>query len=269
MAATMSDYMEVCEVAVRAGATAVQQWIDRFKVREKGPADLVTEADFASQETIRKTIHDHFPDHYLLGEEDPQDAQLGAQAEFRWIADPLDGTTNYVHRVPHYSVSLALEHRGELLVGAVYDPTHDECFTAAAGQSAFLNGQRIRTSAVSDLSSALAVVGFPPKAKRSSPDVAVFLEALERCQAIRRTGSAALNLCYLAAGRFDVYWSYSTKIWDVAAGALIVREAGGEITAPSGGEFVLQEARFLAAANPRLHAELRAMAARVTSQLPG
>ena len=217
----MSEYMEVCEAAVRAGGAVVQQWVGRFEVREKGPADLVTEADMASQEAIRELIVDHFPDHFLIGEEDSGVEEEAGEAEFRWIADPLDGTTNYVHRMPHYSVSLALEHRGRVLVGAVYDPTRDECFTAAAGQGAFLNGERIQSSRVSDLAGSLAVVGFPPNARRGSPDLAVFLEILDKCQAIRRTGSAALNLCYLAAGWFDVYWSYSTKIWDVAAGAWI------------------------------------------------
>lgn len=237
-------------------------WIDRFEVREKGPADLVTQADFASQEAIRKTILDAFPDHCLLGEEDPDTGNSRPRAEYRWIADPLDGTTNYVHRVPHYSVSLALERNGQLLTGAVYDPVRGECFTAAAGGGALLNGRPIRTSEVSDLSAALAAIGFPPAAGRDSPDVAVFLQALDKCQAMRRTGCSSLNLCYLAAGRFDAYWSFSTKIWDVAAGVLIVREAGGTVTAPDGGEFILDHAHFLAAANRPLHAQLRQLVGR-------
>ena len=157
-----------------------------------------------------------------------------ARAEYRWIVDPLDGTTNFVHGVPHYCVSLALERNGELLVGAVYDPLLEECFTAAAGQGAWLNGRPIHTSQVSLLSEALAAVGFPPKVTRDSPDLLLFLEMVCRCQAIRRTGSSALNLCYLAAGRFDLYWSYSTNIWDVAAGVLILREAGGHDNIPRG-----------------------------------
>ncbi len=255
------DYMAVCEKAARAGGAVVQQWVDRFDAREKGPADLVTQADLASQEAIRQTVLESFPDHSLLGEEDDNTVATGERTEFRWIADPLDGTTNYVHRVPHYSVSLAMERNGELLVGVVYDPVCDDCFSAVAGEGARLNGCPIHTSEVCEMSQALAVVGFPPDARRDSPDVRVFLEALERCQAIRRTGSAALNLCYLAAGRFDVYWSFSTKIWDVAAGVLIVREAGGEVTASDGGEFVLEDADFLAAANRPLLVELRELVA--------
>ena len=158
--------------------------------------------------------------------------------------------------MPHYCVSLALERQGELIVGAVFDPVLDECFTAAAGQGAWLGGRPIHTSPVSALGDALAAVGFPPGAGRDCPDLLLFLEMLPRCQAIRRTGSSALNLCYVAAGRFDLYWSFSTRIWDVAAGALILREAGGCISSPTGGPFALEEAHFLAAANPTLHAQL-------------
>jgi len=259
----MSDYTTICEKAVRSGGATVLDWIGRIEAREKGPADLVTEADFASQEVVRKIIADVFPDHSLLGEEEDQGAPFSeTETEYRWILDPLDGTTNFVHRVPHFSVSLALERHGELLVGAVYDPTRDECFSAAAGQGAYLNGQPIRTSQVFEMSEALAAVGFPAGKCRNSPDLAVFLEAVDVCQAIRRTGSSALNLCYVAAGRFDVYWGFSTKIWDVAAGTLIVREAGGTVTSPDGGPFVLDDASFLAAANQRLHGQLRELVAR-------
>jgi myo-inositol-1(or 4)-monophosphatase len=261
------EYMRVCEAAVRAGGQVVQDWAGRFDVRKKGPADLVTQADFASQEIVRKTVLAAFPDHCLLGEEYEPTCGAGvspakaagtaaAQSQYRWIVDPLDGTTNYVHGVPHYCVSLALERNGRLLVGAVYDPILDECFTAIEGAGARLNGRPIHTSGVSALSEALAAVGFPPNVPADAPDLRVFLEMLPRCQAIRRTGSSALNLCYIAAGRFDLYWSYSTRIWDVAAGVLIVREAGGRVTSPDGGEFLLEEARFLAAATPELHARL-------------
>ncbi len=236
-----SDYLRVCEEAVRAGGQVIQDWVGRVEVRRKGPADLVTQADLCSQETIRRLVLGAFPDHCLLGEETSEQAPCppGTRAEFRWIVDPLDGTTNYVHGVPHYCVSLALERQGELITGAVFDPVLDECFTAAASQGAWLNGRAIRTSRVSALGDALAAVGFPPGAGRDCPDLLLFLEMLPHCQAIRRTGSAALNLCYVAAGRFDLYWSFSTHVWDVAAGALILREAGGCISSPSGGPFNL------------------------------
>jgi myo-inositol-1(or 4)-monophosphatase len=281
----MSDYdsqfLRVCEEAVRAGGRVVQDWAGRFDVRKKGPADLVTQADLASQQVVREIVLGAFPDHSFLGEEAEPSCGAGvspaplclpgvspahaagtaapqaASSEYRWIVDPLDGTTNYVHGVPHYCVSLGLERQGRLLVGAVYDPLLDECFTAAAGCGARLNGRPIRASAVSTLSEALAAVGFPPNVQPDAPDLRLFLEMLPRCQAIRRTGSSALNLCYLAAGRFDLYWSYSTRIWDVAAGVLILREAGGCVTSPDGGEFVLDQAQFLAAATPELHTQAR------------
>ena len=260
----MLDYARVCEKAARAGGAAVQSWVGRIDVREKGPADLVTQADLASQEAIRDTLLRAFPGHSLLGEEqDPAAATPPQRTEYRWIADPLDGTTNFVHGVPHYSVSLALERHGELLVGAVYDPVRNECFTAIAGEGACLDGRPIRTSNIRELSGALAAVGFPARTPPDCPDLLVFLAALEPCQAIRRTGSTALNLCYLAAGRFDVYWSFSARIWDVAAGVLLVREAGGVVTSPDGGPFLLEEAQFLAAANGQLHARLRELVSRV------
>jgi myo-inositol-1(or 4)-monophosphatase len=259
----MDDYLKTCEKAVRDAGATIQQWLGRTSVRHKGPADLVTEADLAAQEVIRSTVLGAYPDHFLLGEEGPHPDETAPRATFRWIADPLDGTTNFVHRVPHYAVSLALEHDGRVLVGAVYDPTRGECFTAAAGRGAALNGQPIHVSDVAALSDALAATGFPAKVTRDSLDLRVFLEAVFHSQAVRRTGSAALNLCYLAAGRFDVLWAFSTKIWDVAAGTLLVREAGGVVTSPAGGPFVLDDARYIAAANPTLHRELRKLVERV------
>lgn len=232
----------------------------RVAVREKGRADLVTEADLAAQEIVTQRIRAAFPDHVILGEEDARPAVRG-DSEFRWLVDPLDGTTNYVHQVPHFCVSLALEQAGRLVVAAVYNPVAEECFTAVAGAGARLNARPIHTSGVWRPYEALASVGFPAEVKRDSPDLVVFLEAVKHCQAIRRTGSAALNLCYVASGRFDACWGYSTKPWDIAAGVLLIREAGGMVTAPDGGEFALESGQFLAAATPRLHAELRSMVA--------
>ena len=238
--------------------------IGRVNVREKGRSDLVTEADVASEETVRRTILAAFPDHLVIGEEDPRrgrggEGHAGDEAEYRWFVDPLDGTTNYVHEVPHFCVSLALERSGQLLVGAVFNPVAAECFSAVAGQGASLNGKPIRTSSIRSVAQSLAAVGFPPAVDADSPDLQLFLAALRQCQSLRRTGSAALNLCYLAAGRFDASWSYSTKSWDVAAGALIVREAGGIVTSPDGGAFIPDEGHYLAAANAQLHAQFRAL----------
>ncbi len=250
------EYLNVCREAVYAAGAELQRWVGRFEVREKGRFDLVTQADLAAQEVVRRCVLGAFPKHGFLGEEGT--AEPGDH-EYCWIVDPLDGTTNYVHSVPHYAVSLALAHRGRLLVGAVFNPVSGECFTAVEGQGAFLNDQPIRVSRIESLDQALAAMGLPAGMTPDSPDLKVLLKALFRCQSIRRTGSASLNLCYLAAGRFDVCWSFSTKVWDVAAGVLMIREAGGEVAAVDGGPFSLDDPRLLAAANERLLVQLQAM----------
>lgn len=253
----MPDFALVCEDAVhRAGAVLLER-LGKVKFREKARSDLVTEADFASQEVVRQTIAAAFPDHTILGEEDvPGTAAPAGASEYRWIVDPLDGTTNYVHQVPFFSVSLALERQGELLVGAVYNPVSDECFLATAGQGAFLNGTRLRTSEVTALENAMVSMGFPATVTPDSPDLRLFNEAVYHCQSMRRTGSAALNLAYVAAGRFDAAWAYATKIWDIAAGLLLIQEAGGVATNFSGNKLRLEHTPVIAAANPTLHAVL-------------
>jgi myo-inositol-1(or 4)-monophosphatase len=250
----MSDYLKTCERAARAGGIVLLDWVGRFAAREKAQADLVTEADLASQEEIRRILLSVFPDHDFLGEEGGSSGR--EDAEFRWLVDPLDGTTNYVHRIPHYCVSIALERRGELVCGAVFDPISRECFTGEAGKGAFLNDQKLSVSSVERVEQAVAVVSLPPKVQPGSRDLAELARVTVACQAIRRTGSAALNLCYLAAGRFDAYWGGNTKPWDIAAGALMIREAGGLITGTDGGPLCLSNARFVAASTKRLHEEM-------------
>jgi myo-inositol-1(or 4)-monophosphatase len=188
----------------------------------------------------------------MIGEEDDPAKRTESSSEFRWIADPLDGTTNFVHGIPFYCVSLALEYQGEPIVGTVFNPVTGECFTAAVGQGAWLNGEPLRTSRVTDMSDALAIMGFPPQVKPDSPDFLIFLEAVFCCQGIRRSGSTALNLSYLAAGRYDAFWCCEAKIWDLAAGVLFVREAGGALCALDGTDYRLSTGPLLAAANPRL-----------------
>jgi myo-inositol-1(or 4)-monophosphatase len=232
----------------------------RVTARHKGPGDLVTEADFAAQETVRRTLHDAFPCHVLIGEEDPVPGHNSHSGnEFRWIVDPLDGTTNYVHRVPFFSVSLALEHAGQLLTGAVFNPMSDECFTAVAGQGAALNGTPIHTGAVRALPDALIAAGFPAAVSPDSPDLKVFNQVVLKSQGVRRTGSAALNLAYVAAGRFDAGWSCSTKIWDTAAGSLLIREAGGMATSLMGDASPHLSGPFLVAGTRELHQEMLAL----------
>lgn len=228
----MADYLRVCELAARAGAAVLVNWVGRFEVWEKGPSDLVSEADLASQEAIRGVILLEFPRHGFISEEG-HDA-LDPALEYCWVVDPLDGTTNFVHRLPHYAVSVALLHRGRPIVGAVVDPLHDECFTCERGSGAFLNGKPIHTSNVEQLSGALATASFAAHVEPGSREIDQFVAAVLQCQAVRRTGSAALNLCYLAAGRVDAFWARSTHLWDIAAGALLVEEAGGVVTGLEG-----------------------------------
>jgi myo-inositol-1(or 4)-monophosphatase len=227
---------------------------------QKAPKDLVTQADFASQKLARDLIREAFPHHRFIGEEDDQlDGPLGAPAcmtDDCWIVDPLDGTLNYVRQMPNYSVSVALARAGEVLVGTVYDPVLDECFSAESGRGAFLNGARINPSLCSQLDQALVAASLPSDVARNSPEIQQFIEVIYRAQAIRRLGSAALSLCYVACGRLDAYWATCVKSWDVAAGQLLVREAGGTLTRPDGTPFRLDQPQFAAAATTDLHQQL-------------
>ena len=259
----MPDFLAICQQAARAGGAALLEWAGRFTVREKAPSDLVTDADLASQEVVRQTVFGAFPDHDFLSEEEPVVPAArpagGSGPRYRWIVDPLDGTTNYVHGIPDFAVSLALECDGEVLVGTVFNPVHGECYTAAKGSGAFLNGRRLWTSGITQLRQAVVAASFPPRITADSPIIADFTRILLASQSVRRTGSAALNLCYVAAGRFDGFWARDTKVWDVAAGFLMIREAGGIMTGLDGSPFRLDRPQFVAAATEPLHGELRSM----------
>jgi len=256
----MSEYLRVCEQAARAAGEVLLDWQGRFGVREKGPADLVTEADLAAQNTIREILLGAFPDHRFLGEEDTsEDGDAGDESLFRWIVDPLDGTTNYVHGIPIFSVSVALEKAGEILVATVLNPVSGECFTAQAGQGAYLGDKPMRASETTRIEDALVAASFPPRTAPDSLDVARFVAVLPYCRAVRRLGSAALNLCYVAAGRLDAYWASNAKTWDVAAGLLLIREAGGIVTAIDGGPLNLAHPLLAAASTESLHEQFVAL----------
>lgn len=250
----IAEFGKLCEKAARVGGQVIREHAGRVQAREKNPADLVTDADVASQRAIRDTLLDAFPHHGFLAEEN-ESIPPGPDG-LRWIVDPIDGTTNFVHGIPEHAVSIGLEQHGKLLVGVVYAPVYDQCYLAAAGEGAFLNGKPLQASRTSKLSEAVVGTSFPPRTTRESAEVRRFLAVLEKCRATRRTGSSALNLCYVAAGRFDAYWSYNTKAWDIAAGALIVREAQGILTGPGGADFDVLKASFVAAATAELHQEL-------------
>ncbi len=253
----MQEFAQLSEKAARAAGKVLLDWQGRITPKEKGVRDLVTEADFASQTVIRDLLLGAYPSHEFLGEEDlPGVTNSRSAGEYRWVVDPLDGTQNYVHRLQTFAVSIALQHRGEVILGTVYDPVSNECFTAVKGQGAFLNGSKIGTKDCQVANDAMVAVSFSPHVDRDSVEFRRFVETTLACQSIRRLGSAALNLAYLAAGRLDAYFATSVKIWDIAAGVLLVSEAGGVISSIHGGPVDLENPRFLASATPILHQEM-------------
>ena len=233
----LTDYLDAACEAARRGAAVLEDWRSRFQVREKGRFDLVTDADLGSQNAIRTYLQERFPSHGFLGEEDPSSkARPAAVAAPLWIVDPLDGTTNYVHDCPMYCVSIGLWLGGEMVVGVVFDPRHDELFSAAKGRGAFLNGRRLQTSQATTLGEALLATGFPTDMRGQERALAWWSYLSLHAQSLRRTGSTALNLAYVAAGRFDGYWAFDNHVWDVAGGVVLVAEAGGQLSAIDGGE---------------------------------
>jgi len=247
-------YLSAAIDAAHIGGRVLQDWIGRFSVREKSRANLVTEADEASQSAIVQTLKNRFPGHGFLGEENLNDRD--ATSEAYWIIDPLDGTTNYVHGFPYYAVSIGLWVRDHIEVGVIFDPTRNETFAASFGNGATLNGQPIRTSGESNLKSAMAMASLPVATDPENPAVKRFLNALTKLQTVQRSGSAALNLAYVASGRIDCFWSSSLHPWDVAAGALLVAESGGTITKLDGSTFDIFVPDLLSAATTLLGREL-------------
>jgi myo-inositol-1(or 4)-monophosphatase len=230
-----------------------------FRVDKKGEIDLVTEVDLECERMCRAVLADRFPDHDILAEELGATHTATAPSRFRWVFDPLDGTTNYAHGLPIFCSALALEIDGRAEVGAVYDPTRRELFTAERGEGARLNGAPLRVSATATLIDALLVTGFPYDVHQKSGDlVALFGEFLGRARAVRRLGSAAIDLCYVAAGRLDGFWEQHLKPWDVSAGALMLEEAGGRITGMDGTPFNAA-AGHLVASNGHLHDQMLAV----------
>mgnify|MGYP000477654363 FL=1 len=248
------------ETAREAGALLRDHFGRTVDVGYKSsPIDLVTEADLLSESFITKRIAAHYPRHAILAEESGHQA---GDSEYRWLIDPLDGTTNYAHGYPFFCVTLALEYRGEIVLGVAYDPLREELFVAERGAGATLNGRPIHVSRTETLAKGLLATGFPYTI-RSQPDesLAYFGRFVKTAQAIRRDGSAVLDLCYLACGRFDGFWELGLKPWDMAAGALMVEEAGGRVTRFDGSRFRLYEPEILAS-NGLIHDEMIAVLTR-------
>jgi myo-inositol-1(or 4)-monophosphatase len=257
------------EIVLRAGEIQMAGIESGFRIEKKGAIDLVTEVDLACERMCREVLAERFPDHAILAEEFGGADVRQTRSRVRWVFDPLDGTTNYAHGLPIFCASLGLEVDGQREVAAVYDPTRRELFTAERGEGAYLNGRAIAPSASRSLLDSLLVTGFPYHVHEAAGGelVALFGAFLSRTRAVRRLGSAALDLCYVAAGRFDGFWEQHLKPWDVAAGALIVEEAGGRITG-LGGERFDPAAGQLVASNGRVHDEMLAVIGEFRARRP-
>ncbi len=234
------------EAAHRAGDIALRyrSRLDSIPVERKARHDYVSDVDRACEQVIREQILRHHRDHAILGEE----SGLIGNSDHVWIVDPIDGTSNYLRGIPHFAISIALEIKGRIEAGVVYDPVRSELFTAARGQGAFLNDQRIRVSGRSELSSAVVGTAFPFRQRRLMESYqAMFNSVFAKVEDIRRAGTASLDLAYVAAGRLDAYWELNLKPWDIAAGALLVQEAGGVVMDVTGGDQWLSSGHILTA----------------------
>ncbi|MCU0565425.1 MAG: inositol monophosphatase [Oculatellaceae cyanobacterium Prado106] len=256
MTYSLETFLDIATEAALAGGAIVQSYLGKLEeIQEKSrPGDLVTEADKASEAAILKVITRHFPSHGILAEESGKGGAIAS--EFLWAIDPLDGTTNYAHQYPFYAVSIGLLIDGIPQVGVIFDPAHQDLFRAAQGLGATRNRRPIRVSATTDLARSLLVTGFAYD-RRETPDnnYAEFCRLTHLTQGVRRGGSAAIDLAYVACGRLDGFWERGLSPWDMAAGVAIVREAGGQVTAYDGSPFEMATGRILAT-NSLIHPEL-------------
>ena len=252
----MHAMLNVAVMAARYGGDILvrnMSKLDKLKVEQKGQNDFVSEADLAAERAVIETIHRHFPEHAIHAEESGKTGK----SDYVWIIDPLDGTTNYIHGFPVFCVSVALTFKGRIEHSAVYDPLRNELFTASRGQGAQLDGRKIRVSGTIEVSRALIGTGFPYRDSNKSLEhyMSMLTKAIQNTSGIRRPGAAALDLCYVAAGRLDGFWETGLMPWDLAAGALIIREAGGIISALDGKENFLETGHVLCG-SPRIYAGL-------------
>ena len=256
----LKRFLQQAESAAEAAGQLLTSKLGKVDAREKNPGDFVTQADIEAQQLIHQMIMAQFPNHRFLGEETAADGQAfddSSESEYCWIVDPLDGTTNFIHGLRSFSVSIALRYRGEMVAGCVYDPLLKEMYSAARGLGATLNDQPIQVSGATSHAGALIAVSLPTGAARNSEAIGRLTNVLVNSPAtIRRLGSTALNLCFVACGRLDAYWSTSAKIWDIAAGILILKEAGGVLVDIDGQPFDINQIRFVAATTTSVADEL-------------
>jgi myo-inositol-1(or 4)-monophosphatase len=249
------------EIALEGGKRLREFLAQGVETEYKGDVDLVTIADRTVEKLIRTRLGEVFPEHGIYGEEGTRDRMEG---EFRWYVDPLDGTTNFAHGFPQFCVSMGLEQRpahlepeedGTLVAAVIYDPMRDELFTAERGRGAFVNGRPLHVSAIPVLAEALLATGFPSRKRHNSPNVHFYHEFTLRSHGVRRAGSAALDLAYVASGRLDAFWEFNLNPWDTAAGILLIEEAGGTVTDFSGKPYRL-DSREILASNGKIQSEL-------------
>lgn len=250
-------YLQAATEAAKLGGDKLIQWMGKIDVSEKGPRDLVTQADFESQQVISEYLLGRFPDHAFLGEESTDKSLVSNPDVFCWVVDPLDGTVNYVHQLNSFSVSIALRCGDETIVGVVFDPVIGEMFAAAKGMGATLNGKPISHSGCTEIEKALVVCSFSSSVHRDHPEVERFLRVLGTAGSLRRLGSAALNLCFVACGRVDSYWATGLNCWDIAAGWLVLQEAGAVMKTIAGGEVDFFKPKFCAASTEELFSQMQ------------
>lgn len=245
------------ETAREAGQILLDKYGRKINVSKKGDINLVTEADLVSEKLIIERIRSYYPKHAILAEESGESVAVidGGDNRWKWIIDPLDGTTNFAHGYPCFCVTLALEHDGEIVVGVTYDPTRDELFAAEKNQGASLNGRKIHVSETQNLSDALLVTGFPYDFAQRKDFARHITEFLLKARGVRRDGSAAIDMAYVACGRFDGFWEEGLNPWDVAAGLLLITEAGGRVSYYDDSPFSIY-APPITASNGSIHAEM-------------
>lgn len=249
----MAAYLETCtEIAREAGALLRHYLERRIGFELKGDFDLVTEADRASENLVVERLRTHFPTHSIVAEEG---GHHEGSSEYRWYVDPLDGTTNFAHGFPMFNVTLALERKGQLIAGAIYEPVRDEMFAAEEGGGAYLNNRRLRVSSVQRLPDSLVATGFPNRKRHLNINIHFYHQLAMTTHGVRRGGSAALDLAYVACGRLEAFWEFGLNPWDMAAGALLVTEAGGTVSDMHGGPMDLHGPNVLAD-NGHIHGEI-------------